>query len=502
MAVETDSRERRATTGIPGLDDVLGGGLPPNRLYLVQGDPGVGKTTVALQFLLEGARRGEPALYVTLSETKEELLAVAASHGWSLDGITLYELTIAEAAMQGDYTLFHPSEVELNKTTEGMLDVVNRIKPLRIVIDSLSELRLLARDPLRYRRHVLALKQFFVGRNCTVLLLDDRTSAASDLQLESIAHGVIDLQQVAPEYGAERRRLIVKKLRGLRFRGGFHDFTIRSGGIDVFPRLVAAEHRTELIGKSVSSGVPELDALLGGGLDCGTSTLILGPAGSGKTSLAMRYALTAVEKGERAVVFTFEEGLNTLLARTRGFGWDLKPWLDKGLLEIKPIDPAELSPGEFSHRLREQVAKKDLGVIVIDSLNGYLNAMPGERHLSLHLHELLAYLNLCGVVTIVTMTQHGLAGAHMQSPVDISYLADNAVLLRYFESRGAIRETISVIKRRGGAHERTLREFRLGAGGIRVGQPLEEFHGVLTGVPSHQGSQAALMSETDEHARR
>jgi circadian clock protein KaiC len=476
----------RALTGIEGLDLVLGGGLPRHRLYLLEGSPGVGKTTMALQFLMEGRNKGEQGLYVTLSETTEELEAVAVSHGWSLDGITVYELADVDTAGGDDYTLFHPSEVELGETTQGVLDVVDRIKPQRVVFDSLSELRLLARDPLRYRRQILSLKQYFVGRKCTVMLLDDRTSTPTDLQLESLAHGVVDLEQLAPEYGAERRRLRVKKMRGIPFDGGFHDFRITTGGAVVYPRLVAAEHRPGFTAGIVKSGIQELDDLLGGGLDRGSSTLLLGPAGAGKTTLAMRYALSAVLRGEHAAFFTFEEGLGTLHARAAGLGWDLETHIQAGRLRVEQIDPAQLSPGEFAHRVR-QAAREGVSVVVIDSLNGYLTSMPEDRHLYLHLHELLAFLNQSGVATILVMAQHGVVGS-MQSPVDVSHLADGTILLRYFERGGRLLEAISVLKRRSGPHERTLREFEIGGpAGLRVGVPLHDLHGIMTGVPLSSG---------------
>jgi circadian clock protein KaiC len=485
-----------APTGIEGLDDVLGGGLPRNRLHLIQGDPGSGKTTAALQFLLQGMGSGEGGLYVTLSETAEELIGVARSHGWSLEGVTIHELTPGDEATKGDYTLFHPSEVELGKTTQAVLETVERVKPQRVVFDSLSEMRLLARDALRYRRQILALKQFFVGRSCTVLLLDDRTSDTSDVQLESLAHGVIDFEQLAPEYGAERRRLRVKKMRARSFRGGYHDFRIATGGLRVFPRLVAAEHHQEFAGEAVASGVEELDLLLGGGLDRGSSTLILGPAGSGKTSIALRFALTAAERGQRATAYAFEEGLLTLTARMRGLGWSLAPHIETGRLRLQQVDPAELTPGEFAHEVRRTVEQEGTRVVVIDSLNGYLNAMPQERHLALHLHELLSYLNQLGVATVMVMTQHGMPGAGISTSVDLSYLADTVLLLRYFENAGALHVAGSVLKKRGGNHERTLRELRFGPDGIKVGPPLSEFRGVLTGVPVLAGGGDTPMKAT------
>lgn len=476
-------------TGIEGLDDILGGGLPPHRLYLVQGDPGAGKTTLALQFLLEGQRRGEKGLYVTLSETEEELRGVARSHGWSLDHIFLHELSRTEErlASEEQNTFFRPSEVELGETTEPVLRVVEKHKPTRVVFDSLSEMRLLAGDPLRYRRQILSLKQFFIGRHCTVLLLDDRTSAAGDLQLQSLAHGVISLEQLAPEYGAERRRMRVAKLRGLRFRGGYHDVTIRTGGLIVFPRLVAADHGTDFKAEMIASGVVELDALLGGGLHRGTSSLFMGPAGAGKSTLATQYVAAAAGRGERASVFIFDESEPTFLARGESLHMDVRRHVNEGRILLRRVNPAELSPGEFAHMVRQSVEQGQSRLVVIDSLNGYLNAMSEERALLLQLHELLTYLSRRGVATIMIVAQHGLVGSGMESPVDVSYLADTVLLLRYFENAGEIRQAVSVIKKRHGNHERTIREMRLGANGVHVGQPLTDFDGVLTGTPQYHG---------------
>lgn len=482
-AAEGDAQSRLAT-GSAGLDQILEGGFPANRLYLLEGDPGTGKTTLALQFLLEGARRKEPVLYVTLSETKEELTAVARSHGWSLEGVNLHELVPPEESLktESQYTIFHPSEVELGETTRAVIEEVERIQPRRVVFDSLSEMRLLARDPLRYRRQILALKQFFAGRKSTVLLLDDRTSADADLQVQSIAHGVLMLEQLELDYGAERRRLRVSKLRGSRFLGGFHDFTIRTGGVEVFPRLVAAGRGSEFKPEAVASGVAELDALLGGGLDRGTATLVLGPAGSGKSSLATHFAAAAAARGERAAAFIFDEGVNTYLHRAAGLGIDLRAEVEAGHLTVQQVDPAELSPGEFAHAVCEAV-ERSARLVVIDSLNGYLQAMPDERFLTAQMHELLTFLNQKGVVTLLVMAQHGFLGS-MSSPVDVSYLADTVVLLRYFEAAGAIRRAISVVKKRTGRHEDTIREMRLSASrGVEVGEPLTAFRGVLTGVP-------------------
>ncbi|HEY9403806.1 MAG TPA: ATPase domain-containing protein [Pyrinomonadaceae bacterium] len=489
---------RRLATGDTGFDSILEGGFPANRLYLVEGDPGTGKTTLALKFLLEGAARGEPVLYVTLSETREEITDVAASHGWSLDGVTLYELVPSEESLKAEtqYTIFHPSEVEFGETTTAVLDEVERIQPRRVVFDSLSEMRLLARDPLRYRRQILALKQYFAGRQCTVLLLDDRTSTASDLQVRSIAHGVVELEQLALDYGTERRRMRVVKLRGSHYRGGFHDFKIETGGVVVYPRLVAAEHRQAFTPEMITSGVAELDALLGGGLDRGTSTLILGPAGSGKSSIAAQFAATAAERGERAASFLFDEGVHTYLSRASGLGREMKEQVEAGRMSIQQIDPAELSPGEFADYVRRAVDRDGARVVVIDSLNGYLQAMPDERFLTVQMHELLTYLNRQGVVTLLVMAQHGFMGTNMGTPVDVSYLADTVLMLRFFEARGAMRRAVSVVKKRTGYHENTIREMRMSGGGIAVGEPLRDFQGVLTGVPSYTNESSASAEES------
>jgi circadian clock protein KaiC len=474
-----------SATGIAGLDAILGGGFTPNRLYLVEGDPGSGKTTLALRYLLEGVPRGEAGLYVTLSETKEEVYSVARSHGWALDPIHITELVASEESLTPDsqYTMYHPSETELGETTRKVLEEVERIKPRRVVIDSLSELRLLAQNPLRYRRQILALKQFFAGRQCTVLLLDDRTGENSDVQVRSIAHGVLMLEQLSPEYGSERRRLRVVKVRGRKYRGGYHDFVIQRGGLEVFPRLVAAEHHQPFSRERLMSGVASLDALLGGGLDRGTSTLIMGPAGSGKSSVAIQYVAAAAGRGECVAVFAFDESRGTLLARSAGLGTDLQPHLDKGTVTVQQIDPAELSPGEFVHAVRRAVEQRNCRIVVIDSLNGYLNAMPEERFLTIQLHELLTYLGQKGVTTILVVAQHGLMGSGMQAPVDVSYLADSVILTRYFELEGRVKKAISVVKKRSGAHEDSIRELRLGMQGVSVSEPLQKLRGVLTGVP-------------------
>lgn len=485
--------ESKISTGIPGLNEVLGGGLPTDRLYLVQGEPGTGKTTMALQFLLEGIRNKEKCLFITLSETKDELRAVARSHGWSLEGLDVFELSAAQQARPGEAnTLFHPSEIELNEVTQVLLDEIRRLHPSRVVLDSLSELRLLAQNPLRFRRQILALKQHFVGKGATVMLLDDKLTGGDDAQAHTVAHGVLELEQLAPEYGPERRRLRFVKVRGVKFSGGFHDYTIEHGGVNVYPRLVAAEHRGDRITQAISSGVPELDQLVGGGIDRGTSVLIMGPAGCGKTSVAMQFAWAAINRGEHASLFLFDEGTETLLTRARGISMDLDSALPSNQLTMRQIDPAEMSPGEFAQCVRDSVQVDQSKLVVIDSLNGYLNAMPEERFLTIHMHELLSYLGQQGVVTILIMAQHGMIG-RMETPLDVSYLSDTVLLMRYFEAQGAIHQAISVMKKRTGKHERSIREFQITPQGLRVGEPLREFQGILTGVPTYTGNVSPLM---------
>ena len=468
--------------GIDGLDTILNGGLTANRLYLVEGLPGAGKTTMALQFLREGVRRGEAVLYVTLSETEAELREVAASHGWSLEGVYIHELAPMGDQLDPEeqYTMFHPSEVELGTVTKGILEQVERLHPQRVVFDSLSEIRLLSGTLLRFRRQILALKQYFAGRKATVLLLDENHEA--ELNAHTIVHGVISMDQVRPEFGGDRRRLRVTKMRGRAFHGGFHDYEILTGGVEVFPRLVAADHRREIEHSILHSGLDALDALLGGGIERGTSTLLIGAAGSGKSSLATHFVMEAAARGERSAVFLFEESLHALRTRSAGLGLDLDARLADGTVMVQSVDPSELSPGEFFHIVRNAVEKSQARVVVIDSLNGYLNAMPGERFLVTQLHELLSYLGQMGVASFLLNAQQGLIGS-MNSMVDVSYLADTVVLLRYFEARGAVHTAISVLKKRTGAHERTLREMVISGDGISIGEPLGNFQGVLTGVP-------------------
>jgi circadian clock protein KaiC len=471
----------RAATGVAGLDELLGGGFPRNRMYLVEGDPGAGKTTLALQFLLEGVRHGESGVYATLSETDEELRDVASTHGWSLDQVTICDLQGSEESLKAEsqYTLFHPSEVELSETTRTVLDAVERINPKRVVFDSLSEMRLLARDSLRYRRQILALKQYFTQRDCTVLLLDYNAAASGDFQLQSLTHGVLSLEQLAPEYGGQRRRLRIKKVRGVRFRDGYHDFEIRTGGLVVYPRLVAADHRHTFVRESLPSGLPALDQLLGGGIERGTSVMLLGPSGVGKTVLTSQYVMAAAERGEPSAVFLFDESPATWRLRAEGLGLQVGEHLDSGRISLRQIDPAEMSPGEFSHAVQRAV-ETGCRIVAIDSLNGYRHAMPEERFLTLHLHELLTYLNQQGVVTFLVLAQHGLVAADLESTIELTYLSDNIILARYFEAFGAVRQAISVVKKRTGNHERTVRELRLGPG-IQVGEQLDQFQGILSG---------------------
>jgi circadian clock protein KaiC len=496
-----DEEFPRISTGSEGLDDILGGGLDRDRMYLYEGHPGTGKTTIAMQFLLEGVQQGERVLYIALSETRQELRLVAKRHGWSLDGIDIFELVPPEATLdpERELTVLHPAEIELNETTKLILDQVEAINPARVVLDSLSELRMLAQTPLRYRRQVLALKHFLASRRCTVILLDDLSSDDIDLQLHSISHGVVSLEQLAIDYGAQRRRLRVVKMRGIEFRGGYHDFTIKKGGLEVYPRLVAAEHHRRFSQELTSSGNSRLDQLLGGGLERGTNALLIGAAGVGKSSIALTYAIAAVKRNERAVVFAFDEGRGTLEARASSLGLPIQAALDSGLLKIQQIDPAELSPGEFAAIVRRSVDVERARIIVIDSLNGYLNAMPDGRFLILQMHELLTYLGQQGVNTILVLAQHGLVGP-TDTPLDISYLSDAVLMLRYFEHGGSVRRALSVVKKRSGPHEQTIREFRLSAQGIQVGPPLKEFSGVFAGTPRYTGESLPLVSSDDNGA--
>ena len=489
----------KANLGVPGLDDVTVGGLTRGRLFLLEGNPGTGKTTIATQFLMAGAEAGEAALYITLSETEDELRAGAASHGWTLDGVELFELVPPESLLDEDQqqSLLYSSDLELGETTKRIFEVFERAKPQRVVLDSLSEIRLLAQSSLRYRRQILALKHFLARSGATVLMLDDLSSEANDRTMHSIAHGVIRLEELSPEYGGERRRLRIVKYRGQRYRGGHHDFVIATGGVRVFPRLVSAEHRREFKREVVKTDTPELNALLGGGVERGSSFLIIGPAGTGKSLLALIFIAAAIKRGERAAMFVFDEELGLLFERAKGLGIDLQQMVDSEKLMVEQIDAAELTPGELSERVRHCVETHDVRTVVIDSLNGYQAAMPEEKSLILHMHELLQYLNRQGASTFLTVAQHGLVG-DMKAPVDVTYLADTVILLRYFEALGRVRRAISVIKKRTSAHEDTIREFRIGSFGIELGEPLVGFQGVLRGVPELIDRESARMEVAAE----
>lgn len=482
-------------SGVPGLDDVLHGGLPPGHLYLIEGEPGTGKTTLALQYLLAGRASGESTLYVTLSETAEELRDVARSHGWDLDGIELVELErdIARHETENQYSVFESTEVELGDTTEAIYKAAERTQPSRVIVDSLAELRLLSRDTLRFRRELLGMKRFFSDLKATVMMLDDLTLDVHGGLLQSIAHGVIRLERLTTDYGSERRRLIVPKLRGSRFREGYHDYRLLKGGMKIFPRLVAAEHRRAVLPGQVLSGLHNLDEMLGGGLDRGTSTILVGPSGTGKSTLVAAYACAAAEHGERSEIFLFDENLGTFFARADGLGIPLKKYMDANLVRISQLDPAEVSPGELTQMIRDAVEEAQAQFIFIDSLNGLVQAMPGERTLIVQVHELLSYLGQSSVTTLLTLAQHGVMGDGMTSTAELSYLADTLILLRFFEAFGEMRQAISVIKKRTGIHEKTLREFRIVPGGFEIGPPLREFQGVFTGVPQYVGKEAKLL---------
>jgi circadian clock protein KaiC len=503
MLSAIDQSTALASTGVAGLDDILNGGLTPERMYLVEGTPGTGKTTLGLGFLLAGAAAGETGLYITLAETEIELRAVAKAHGWTLDALQLFEMVPADGLSEDqEQTLLHPSEVELGETVRSIMAKIDEIRPARVVLDSLSELRLLAQSPIRYRRQILALKHFFSTRACTVLVLDDKSATGSDLQLHSIAHGVVSLDQTLASFGAQRRRLHVVKMRQKTFRGGYHDFEIVRGGLCVYPRLVAADHATSDGGAPTTTGSAELDALLGGGLVPGTATLLTGPAGVGKTTTSVQCMVAALERGEKASYFLFDERTPTLLARSAALGMDLRPYLESGLLELRAIDPAEMSPGEFAASVQKSVESHGASVIVIDSLNAYLQAMPNEQFLVLQMHEMLSYLGQKGVISLLILGLHGIMG-DIRSDVDLSYLSDTVVQLRYFEALGEVRQAISVIKTRTARHERTIREFQIGSSGLQLGEPLTRFQGVLTGVPTFSGESKTLMaSQTDPEAPR
>lgn len=499
MQKKTADLSPQASTGVSGLDDIMAGGFERDRLYLLEGSPGTGKTTTALSFLLAGVQRGERVLYISLSETEEELRASSLSHGWDLKGLDIFELVPPESLLDENQqqSLLYSSDLELGETTKMIFETVEKHKPHRVVIDSLSEIRLLAQSSLRYRRQVLALKHYFAKHGATVLLLDDMTTDTQDKTVHSVAHGVVRLEELAPEYGAERRRVRVVKYRGRRFRGGYHDFTIKTGGLEVYPRLVAAEHRTRFDRTPISSGNAGLDALLGGGIERGSSVLILGPAGTGKSLYAISFAVAAIRRGEKAALFIFDEELGLLYDRMKQLGIDLEAMVAEGNLSVSQVDAAELSPGEFAAKVRSCVDEHQIKTIVIDSLNGYQAAMPEENFLILHIHELLQYLNRQGATTFLTVAQHGLVG-DMKAPVDVTYLADTVILLRYFEAAGRVHRAVSIIKKRAGTHEKTIRDFEILQKGLAIGEPLQDFHGVLRGVPNFVGKNGRLMGDNSE----
>ncbi|GJD75616.1 ATPase domain-containing protein [Methylobacterium goesingense] len=488
-------------TGVVGLDEILHGGYAAQRAHLIEGRPGSGKTTLGLQFLLDGVRRGERGLYITLSESRRELHSVAERHGWSLDGLEIYELVPPELSLDSEQqqSLIHSSDLELGETVRMALAEIERVSPVRVVFDSLSEIRLLSQGSLRYRRQVLALKSYFLLNNATVLMLDDLSSEDDDLNLHSISHAVLRLEQITPAYGAGRRRLHVIKMRGTPYASGYHDFVLRRGGVRIFPRLVAADHHTAFVPETIACGVSELDTALGGGLDRGTTSLIIGPSGAGKSTLALGYLVAALERGEPGLVISFDETLGILQRRAAGIGLPIDAHIEAGRLRVEQMDPADVSAGDFAGRIRDAVETDGARVVVIDSLTGYMSAMSGQPHLVLQMHEMTTYLNQQGVVTILVLAQHGMVG-RMEAPVDLTYVSDTVIMLRFFEAAGRVRRALSVLKKRTGTHEDTIREFRIDAQGLRVGAVLENFRGVLTGVPTFEGNRADLLHDRPSEA--
>lgn len=493
----------RVSTGIRGLDVILGGGFPRGHMYLIEGESGAGKTTVGLHFLLEGKRRGERTLWITLSETARELEQSARSHGWSLEGIEVCNLVEAREVLKPEekYSFFSPADVELDDITKAVVATVERVKPARVVFDPFSDIRHLARDVLRYRRQLQALREFFTERGCTVLLTQEMTRGTpGDIQAEALVNGYLTMHQESPEYGGQRRRIRVHKVRGIPFRDGYHDFCIETGGVYVYPRLIASEYAAEVIDETVSSGLRSLDHLLGGGIERGSSLLIIGPAGVGKSTLATQYAVAAAERGENVAIYSFDETLRAFNTRSERLGLPVAEHVATGRMRLRQVDSAEFSPGQFTHMVMQAVEQEDVGMIAIDSLSGYLHAMPEERFLSTHVHELLTYLSHRNVVTILTMAQHGVVGENVHSPVDISYLADSVLLLRYFEAYGTVRRAISVVKKRSGEHEKLIREVTIRPPGVIIGEPLENFQGVLTGRPEFKGSLSKLSPDVEPRA--
>jgi circadian clock protein KaiC len=501
--VKQTPRDKRISSGIEELDYILGGGFPANRLFLIEGAPGSGKTTLALQFLLAGAKNSETGLYVTFSESDDEIRSVADSHGWNMEGIHLQELSTLGDRLRSEeqYTVFQPADVELSETTQRVIDEVRRLSPKRVVIDSLSEIRLVARDPLRYRRQILALKDILSQCDCTVLFLEDHTLGNPDLLLQSVAHGVVLLDKAQSEYGGIRRKLQITKMRGGPSLEGMHDFAIRPGGLQVFRRLVAgdsvssgkqAKHHLDGGDGGLKTKNAELDLLVGGSMRWGTGVVLAGPAGTGKSTLGIQIISAAAQEGYKTCAFLFDEARATYTERAANVSLDLSGHIESGQVQVHQVDPNELSPGEFAYRVRKQVEEQGVRVVVIDSLNGYLTAMTSERFLLAQLHELLAFLNAHSVLTIMTTAQHGMLNNEDATSFELTYLADVVVYLRYFEAGGRVRKAISVIKNRLSAHETSIREFKITGKGLEIGAPLRNFEGTLSGTPKYLGDSSAL----------